>query len=190
MTLLILGLLLFFVLHLIPCAPSFKARLVRKLSKRNYSIAFNVLSLISLVIIVVGLKRADFVEIYQPPAWGRTLALLLMLPAVYLFMSNSVGSAPSSAQIITANPMNWGIVVWATAHLLANGDLAHVLLFATFGVFSVISMISANARGAKPKRQQRPPLTQEVIFLLIVLLVYAGIMWAHKYFTGVPLFSA
>jgi len=189
-SLLIAGLVLFFVLHLIPCAPDVKSRLIAKTSTTGYRIAFNVLSVLAVILIVMGLKRADFVELYQPPVWGRSLALILMLPAIYLFFSNSVGPAPSSAQAITAHPMNWGIVVWSIAHLLANGDLAHVMLFATFGAFSVVSMVSANARGAKPKRDQRPPFAQEAVFLLIILCVYAGILWAHPYFTGASLLSA
>lgn len=187
MLILVFGLVMFLALHLIPCAPAIKATLVERLSSKGYVIAFNLLSLLSLVFIVIGLKRTDFIELYQPPAVGRSIALMLMLPAVYLFFSNSVGPAPSSAQAWTAHPMNWGIVVWSIAHLLANGDLAHVLLFCTFGLYSVVSMISANARGAKPKRQQRPPLAQEGVFLVIVVLVYAAIMWAHVYFTGVAL---
>jgi len=188
-TLLITGLVLFFVLHLIPCAPDVKSRLIAKTSATGYRIAFNLLSVVAIILVVAGLKRVDFVELYQPPVWGRSLALILMLPAIYLFFSNSVGPAPSSAQAVTAHPMNWGIVVWSIAHLLANGDLAHVMLFVTFGVFSVVSMVSANARGAKPKREQRPPFKQEAVFLLIVVFVYAGLLWAHPYFTGVSLLS-
>ncbi len=187
MALLILGLIVFFVLHLIPCAPGVKGQVVERLTTNGYMAAFSLLSLVGVVLIVMGLKSADFVELYQPPAAGRGIALVLMLPAIYLFFSNSVGPAPSSAQKWTAHPMNWGVIVWSIAHLLANGDLAHVLLFASFGIYSVVSMLSANARGAKPKRERRPPLAHEAGFLVVVVVLYAVIMWAHVHFTGMAL---
>jgi len=189
MILLIAGLVLFVLIHLVPIIPGLKVRIVESISSGRYMLVFSLISIISLALIVFGLKAAPFVPLYDPPTWGRTLALVMMLPAIYLFASNGVGNAPSSAQAFTAHPMNLGVIVWATAHLFANGDLAHVLLFATFAGFSVISIVSANTRGAKPKRDKRPPLIMELVFITIIACVYALLMWAHPLFTGMPLIA-
>ena len=190
MDLLISGLVLFFTIHLIPSCEQFREMLVGKLKLTGYKTIFNLLSMVSMVLIVLGLKEVTFMPLYEPPSWGRHVAMLIMLPAIYMFFSNSVGPAPSSAKAITAHPLNWGVILWATAHLLANGDLAHVLVFSSFGLFSVLSIVTGNARGLKPKLERRPPIGQEAVFVIIVALVYGALVWGHAYFTGMPLIKA
>lgn len=160
-----------------------------KLNLTGYRVLFSLLSFASIVQIIYGLMEAPFLALYEPPAWGRHAAMLIMLPAVYLFLSNPIGPAPSSAKALTAHPLNLGIILWATVHLLANGDLARVLLFTTFWLFSLISIVSGNARGIKPKLERRPPLATEAVFAVIVVIVYGLLVWGHVYFTGMPLIS-
>lgn len=186
MTMLIVGLIIFVAVHLIPSRPALRSQIQDAISAKGYMAAFSLLSLLSIVLIIMGLRAAPFIDLYTPPDLGRSIAMLLMLPAIYLFFSNSVGPAPSSAQVFTAHPLNFGVIIWCIAHLIANGDLAHVLLFLTMGIFSVISTITGTARGAKPKRTKRPPFIQEAMFLGIVVVIYMVIVWAHPYFTGMP----
>lgn len=190
MKLLISGLILFFATHLIPSFQGFRANLVDRLTPMGYRVLFSLLSIASIVLIVYGLKGAEFQPLYEPPGWGRHAAMLIMLPAVYLFLSNPIGPAPSSAKAITAHPLNWGIILWATGHLLANGDLAHVLLFGAFWLFSAISIVSGNLRGQKPALERRPPLAAEAVFVVVVVAVYGLLIWGHGYFTGMPLINS
>jgi uncharacterized membrane protein len=185
--LLVAGLILFFATHLIPCFQGFRNTLIDRLKPIGYRVLFSLFSIISIMLVVYGLKEAEFQPLYDPPGWGRHAAMLIMLPAVYLFLSNPMGPAPSSAKAITAHPLNWGIILWATGHLLANGDLAHALLFGMFWLFSVISIVSGNLRGQKPALAQRPPLIKEAIFAVIVVIVYGLLVWGHGYFTGMPM---
>ena len=187
MNLLILGLILFLTIHLIPSCPKLRETLVGKFKLTGYKAVFGIISIVSMVLIVHGLMTATFVPLYDPPGWGRHLAMLLMLPAIYLFLSNTVAPAPSTAKMITANPVNWAVILWSVSHLLANGDLAHVLLFGTLGLFSIISIITGSMRGLQPALKQRPPLLAEAIFIVIVIIVYLALIWGHKYFTGIPI---
>ena len=187
MTLLISGLLLFIGVHLIPAFPKLRENIITKLKPSGYNAVFSILSLISIVLIVFGLKQAPFEALYDPPSWGRHLNMVMMLLALYLFASNSVGTSPSSAKVYTAFPLSWGVIVWSTGHLFANGDFAHVTLFSGFLIYGVISIISGKARGLKPVSTQRPPLHMEAIFVVIILIVYSALFWAHGYFTGMPL---
>lgn len=189
MNLLISGLILFLATHLIPSAPKLRELLVDKLTLNGYKISFSLISIIGIVMIVNGLKAAPFQPLYEPPSWGRHVNMLLMLPALYFFLSNSMGPAPSSAQVLTAHPMSWGVILWASGHLLANGDLANVLLFIAFWLFSAISIVTGNARGLKPKLEKRPAVGAEAVFGAIVIIVYFVLIWGHPYFTGVPLIN-
>ena len=38
---------------------------------------------------------------------------------------------------ITRHPFQWGVVVWAFAHLLANGDRVSVVFFSTFALLGL-----------------------------------------------------
>lgn len=187
MTLLIFGLILFIGIHLIPSFPRLREGIINTLSNSAYMGIFSALSLGSIAMVVLGLKQAPFEALYNPPGWGRHLNMLLMFLALYLFASNTAGSAPSSAKVFTAFPLSWGLMLWAIGHLFANGDLAHVLLFGSFLFYAVISIIMGKARGVKPIATKRPPLAQELVFISILVFVYMGLFWAHKYFTGMPL---
>ena len=187
MVLLIFGLILFISIHLIPAFPKLRKNLIGKLKPSGYKAVFNSASLISIVLIVFGLKQVPFEALYDPPSWGRHLNMLMMFVAIYLFASNTKGSSPSSVKVFSAHPISWGVIVWAIGHLFANGDKAHVILFCSFLVYSVISIISGNMRGLKPVLTERPPFKLEVVFIVVIILVYSLLFWTHGYYTGMPL---
>lgn len=187
MTLLTIGLSLFLLFHLIPCIPSLRMRLVAALGNTVYYLAFNLISVLSVVLIVFGYRAAPHMVFYEPFAWANTLVTLLMIPAIYCFMSNSAREAPSSMQAFTAHTLSWGVVLWALGHLLANGDVASVLLFSSFLIYAVISISTGNFRGLYPARKKRPPVLQELGFIVIVLLIFSGLVWGHVWISGVAL---
>ncbi|MCV6614340.1 MAG: NnrU family protein [Cellvibrionaceae bacterium] len=189
MDMLILGLALFLATHLLPSVPSLRNAIFNKLGPLPYKGLYTIITLAGLVLMIKGLMIAPFQALYDPPSWGRHLAMLLMLPAVYLFLSNTAAPLPSSAKAITAFPTSWSVLFWATAHLLANGDVAHTLLFTGLGAFAVISIISGRARGAKPQAQ-RPPQLHEAITLGLTIVIYGALVWGHVHFTGMPLIPA
>jgi len=184
---LIIGLVIFLSSHLIPSFYTARKKIVTRIGIKNYSVAFNIVSVVSVALIIYGFKTTNDFFLYTPPAWGQTVTAVLMLPAIYLFLSNSVRSAPSSAQAITANPLSWGVVLWSFGHLIANGEVSSVLLFATFLLLGLTSILTSKRRGAKPRQERRPPFSQELIFLLIVGIVYSVLIWGHYYITGAQL---
>jgi uncharacterized membrane protein len=40
----------------------------------------------------------------------------------------------------------WAAALWAFAHMVPNGDLAHVLLFGLFGTFSLLGILAIDAQ--------------------------------------------
>src|SRR5262249_42670102 len=134
MTLLIVGLLLFFGTHALPMAPALRERARMTLSAAAYPVLFSLLSAVAVVLIVIGYgqMRGDArtnPELWTPPVALRHVTLLLMLPALILVVAAYV---PSRIRTAVKHPMLAGIKLWAVAHLLANGDLASVLLFGSF----------------------------------------------------------
>lgn len=116
--------MLFLATHFVPSSQRLREVHVERLKLNGYKVLFNLPLIVSIILIVYGLKEATFQPLREPLSLGRHLAMFLMLPAIYFFLCNSVGPAPSPAKVIISHPINWGVILWATAHMLANCDLA------------------------------------------------------------------
>jgi uncharacterized membrane protein len=116
-----------------------------------YLLLFSLLSAVALILIVMGYGQMQGQaklnpELWTPPTWLRHLTLLLMLPAMILLVAAYV---PSRIRTAAKHPMLAAVKLWAFAHLLANGDLASVILFGSFltGRLSIVLVRKRNALG-------------------------------------------
>lgn len=172
MTLLIAGILLWWAGHFFKRAlPEMRARLGN--SGKGVSAA---LVLAGVVLMVVGFRRMDYVPVYDPPDWGRHVNNLLMLIAVILF---GTGNSKSSLRRYLRHPMLTGVLVWAIAHLLANGDLAGVILFGSMAVWAVAEMVVINAREPGYQPWQGGSVAGSLKLLVISAVVYVVIGGLH-----------
>lgn len=174
MTFLILGLLLWWAGHFFKRAlPDLRARLG---GAGKGTVAAVVLT--GVVLMIVGYRATDFVPVYDPPAWGRHVNNLLMLIAVILF---GTGSSKSSLRRHVRHPMLTGMLLWAVAHLMANGDLASVVLFGGLGVWAVAEMLVINAREPVYHRWEGGSIGGTVRLLVISAVVYLVIGAIHAW---------
>lgn len=180
MTLLIIGLIVFIGAHSLPSFVGLRETLIRKLRFSGYRGLFSLVSLAGLVLIVIGKARADFVPLWDPPSWGRHAAMAFMLAAFILLPAAYM---PTNIKRFTRHPMLWAVTLWASGHLLANGDMASVLLFGSFGVYSLLDMASANRRGAALQTQRVSPLKDGLV-VLVGLFAYGILVSAHPYLFG------
>lgn len=184
MTLLITGLVAFFAIHSFSMFRDARQRLVDRLGALPYRGLYSVLSLGAFVLLVMGYGDAPRIELWTPPPLMRPLAMTLMLAAMILLGSMYL---PGHIKAKTKNPMLLAVKTWAFAHLLANGDLASVLLFGSFLAWSVVDLIAVKRSGrsamvADPK----------AVFDVVAVVVGAGlwaliVLWAHPYISGMPL---
>lgn len=181
MNLLILGIAVFIGVHLLPCFVSLRQAIIARLGIGPYKGLFSLLSLVGLALIVMGKYRADFQLLWQPPAWGRDVALVLLPPAFVLL---AAAFMPTNIKRSTRHPMLWGVLLWSVAHLLANGDRAGLLIFGSFGVYAVLDMLSANQRGAI-KQVAVHPFVKDGVTVAAGLTVYAVLLLLHPYLFGV-----
>jgi uncharacterized membrane protein len=47
---------------------------------------FSLAALTGLILVIVGMGRAPFVEVWTPPSWGRQVAIFAMTVALTLFI--------------------------------------------------------------------------------------------------------
>jgi uncharacterized membrane protein len=191
MTMLIGGLALFFIVHLVPMLPSLRAGLVERLGAGPYRGLFSLASIAGLVLIVLGYGQVQGLgrgnpELWIPPMWIKHVVLLLMIPAMILLVAAYV---PSRIRSAVRHPMLAALTIWAFAHLLANGDLASLLLFGSFLAFAVIDRISVTTRASPgPLGSAKGGALHDMAVIALGLALYLLILfWGHARVTGVPL---
>lgn len=183
MELLVAGLIIFFVMHLVPVLGSLRQAMLKRLGQNGYKAIFSLISLGGFVLIVLGKGDAEFIEIYEPPAWAMHATGLMMLLAIVCMVSFII---KTRVRNMTAHPMLWGVTFWSVGHLIANGDLASLLLFGSFLGYALFTMI--NARSARPDGLPST-LIQDGVGLVVSSLLYMALMMGHGWFAGISLMA-
>lgn len=188
MTLLLVGLLLFLGIHSFSIvAPAARDALAARLGEWPWKGVYSVVALVGFVLLVKGYAaaRLDPVVLYDPPTWLRHVALLLLLPVFPLLLAAYL---PGRIKSTLQHPMLAATKLWATAHLLANGTLADVLLFGGFLAWAVVDRISLKRRGGTRALPGAPPSKlNDAIAVVAGLALYAWfVVHGHQWLVGVP----
>ena len=147
MSYLILGLILFLGAHSVRIfAEGWRTQTLQRLGEGGWKGLYSVVSLLGFGLILwgYGLARQHPVLLWSPPAGMRHLAALLMLASFVLLTAAYVPGNRIKARL--RHPMVLGVKAWALAHLLANGQLLHAVLFGAFLVWAVLDFRSARQR--------------------------------------------
>ena len=132
MALLIVGLVIFLGVHSVAIvAPGWRDAQRARLGEGAWKGGFALASVVGLALIVYGygVARQNPVVVFTPPVWTRHLAALLLLPVFPLLLSTYL---PGRIKSMAKHPTLLATKLWALAHLIANGNLADVLLFGGF----------------------------------------------------------
>jgi uncharacterized membrane protein len=189
MLVLVAGLIVFLGIHSVSIfAPVWRLATMARMGERPWKGLYSLASGVGLALLIVGygMARREPVVLYTPPAGLRHLALLVMVPVFPLFLA---AYFPGRIRAMTKHPMLLAVKLWATAHLLANGNLADVLLFGGFLVWAIADRISVKRRSAAEAHELRtapPRPVNDVIVIAVGLLIYVVIVfWAHRWLIGV-----
>lgn len=147
MLLLILGLALFLGMHGFTMARGPRAMMMKRFGEGGYKGVYTLVSLLGFVLIIYGFqlyRSGGMIPVWSPPLWMGHLALLLTLPIFILLAATNSGGRIHAA---VKHPMLLAVKIWATAHLLANGDVGSILLFGGFLAWAVMARISLKRRA-------------------------------------------
>lgn len=187
MLLLVLGVLLWSGTHLfVASAPAQRARLVARIGLRSYKGLFAVTIVASLVLIVLGWRSTPPTSAWVPPGGMRHLTLALVPLAVILFTSSR---APTDIKQYIRHPQLTGVKLWAVAHLLSNGETRSIVLFGGLLAWAVIDVIFINRRDGARVKPPRVGALPTLISALVGLLVTGVLVFAHRWFAGVPVIA-
>ena len=158
----------------------------KTLGMTGHKISFSLAIILSIVLMVVGWKQTTPTLVYTLPYFFKHIAVLLMLVAVTLF---GAARRPSNIKMFVRHPQLISIIIWAIAHLLTNGDSRSIVLFGGLGIWACAEIILINHRDGAWKKPGPVGWKKETIGVVVTLLIFFGLMFAHEYFSGVPLHS-
>ncbi len=192
MKLLLAGLVVFLGVHSVRMlAEDWRTRMLTRWGEGPWKGLYALLSLAGLAMIVWGFDqaRAQPVVLWSPPTGMRHAASLLTLLAFVLLAAAYVPGNAIRARL--HHPMVLGVKVWALAHLLSNGMLAHVLLFGAFLLWAVVNF-SASRRRDRRDGVQYPPGRASATVVTVLLGIGAWAAFAfglHGLLIGIKPFG-
>ena len=218
-----LALTAFFASHVVPARPAVRRSLQAYLGGVAYGVIYSVVSLAVLAWLIAAARNAPHVQLWDFELWQLWVPNLVM-PFVCVLIAFGI-AAPNPFSIagrgsasfdperpgiaaVTRHPLLWAITLWALAHMVPNGDLAHVLLFGLFAVFGIAGMAALDGRKRKQWGQElwaeRAAKTSSIPFAALfagrvslrdlrldpwrgvaALAVYATLLGAHSHLIGV-----
>ncbi|AOG05662.1 NnrU family protein [Bosea sp. RAC05] len=190
MLVLILGLVLFLGMHAVTMKRDLREQLIERFGAGGYRGLYSAVSILGFLLLIYGYglqRAAGYTVVWEPPVWTRHLALLLNLP---IFILLAVGRRPSWLLSRVKHPMLLAVKIWATAHLLANGDLGSLLLFGGFLAWAVMARISVKRRPEEIARSAAMANVafgrRDVIAIAAGLVLYVVFaLWLHPLLIGV-----
>ena len=184
---LILGLLVFLATHVFVAMREARAAAIARFGQNTYRALFSIVSLISLVLIVWGYSNTPWIIVWAPPAFFRHITIGLMLLASIALAAYFV---PSHIKAWLKHPLLVSAKTWALAHLLANGDLASILMFGVFLAWGVYARIAAKRRNDLGPMSAPAGWTNDVIVVALGIVIYLALGYAfHPAVIGVPVFG-
>jgi len=146
------------------------------------------------------------------------VAFLIGVPGLMMPNPTAVGQSVGASKEetvhgilrVTRHPFLWGVAIWSGYHLIANGDLASVVLFGTFLVLALFGTISIDAKRERKLGEQWSVFanrTSNIPFAAIIagrnslklgeyfdwrffvaLIIFAVVLFAHARIMGVSPF--
>jgi uncharacterized membrane protein len=197
------GVALFVGVHLVPMVPAWRAAVVGRLGEGAYKAGFAVLALVGLIGAIVAYRYTPHVLLWPSPPSLRVVTAILMLAAVLLFAGAK--GVPWFKRIVR-HPMLWGIGLLGGAHLLANGEVAGLILFGGLAVFGFAWQPLSDRRDAAVDPTAWAETRRTTSFwpfakwhartdpvtlrpLIAGTIVYVALILLHPWLFGVPAFA-
>jgi len=212
----LLAAVVFVTSHALPLRPALRRPATAVLGDRWFTAVYSVVSVAALAWLIVAAGRAPYVEVWPPAPWQAWVPFLTMLPVCLLvacavgvpnalsFGGPAAGFDPARPGVagVARHPLLWAMTLWAGAHAVPNGDLAHLLLFGGLGGFALVGMVAIDSRrrrlwgearwqdlaratsalplAALVRGRWRPRGRPPVIRLVIGLGLYLALLLLHR----------
>ncbi len=192
MTRLILGVLLWSIVHFIPgFTADFKKNVVNRYGDYTYKGVFTLLMIVSLYLIISGwhtmtpMAPAVAELIFIPPDWGGPVAGVMVLIGFVLFLAPY---PPNNIKRLMRHPQLIGMVFWGAGHLVGVGTARGLVLFGGLTIWAVLEILLINRRDGVWTKPDKVPFKKDITMVLFSVLVYMAFLYTHHLlFGGSPL---
>lgn len=188
MLLLMLGLCVFLGVHSLRVGgDALRTQCIASLGAARFKMVYTFLSLAGFVALVYGfgLARDTPMVLWTPPPALKPVAYLLTLVSMVFIAAVYVPGNAIKARL--HHPMVLSVKSWALAHLLVNGTLAHLVLFGSMLLWSMVLFKASRARDRANQVVYAPGNLASTVFTLecgiALWLLFAG--WAHGWLIGI-----
>ncbi len=214
-----LAILVFVAAHAVPPRTGIRARLTGLLGERGYLVVYSLISLLLFYWLILAAGRAPYVSLWSQARWQLWVPNIVMPVALLIATCGTAVANPFSLggssrlvfdpdrpgiTALTRHPLLLAMVLWAAAHIVPNGDLAHLVLFGGLGTLAAFGMVLFDRRHRQrwgearwfalarrtaflPGSTPLPPLAQ--IFpprrVLLALLIWVAVILVHPTLFGV-----
>jgi uncharacterized membrane protein len=193
LAIMIIGLAVFLGSHTLVALRPQRAAVIARTGEGAYKGLFSLVSLVGILLIGYGFalyRAGGYIDIWMPPRWTRHVTELLVWPAIIAIVAAYI---PGEIKRVLKHPMLVGVKLWAVAHLLSNGDLGSIILFASILAWAVYDRISLKRRPDAPAAVVATGGGYRNDFIVVVVgtLVYFVLgFWFHPWVIGVPVFGS
>lgn len=167
----------FVALHVLPFRTEARGRLTAVLGAGGYKAAYTLLSLVGLFGAFAVAGMAPVVVLWTATDALRWAALVLTALGFVLL---GAAYGPGDGSRLARHPMLAGMGLWALAHALTSGNLAHLVVFGTLAAYTVAAMVASDSRDARldPERfADRAAGSALVPFVTLATGSRAGLRW-------------
>jgi len=148
-----LAALYFVAIHVFVSGSSLRDRIVSKTGEQGFLGLFSLLSLVGIIWLVRAYGAAPAITLWASPLWFRPIALVLVLIAALLVVVGLTTPSPTATGgekilddaepatgilRVSRHPFLMGVALWGLTHLIASGDAAGTVLFATMILLGVV----------------------------------------------------
>jgi len=189
MIVLIIGLVIFFGMHLVPVT-GVKSSLIERMGEKKYQSIFSIISLVGFIIIIYGFGLIDTCNsmmadcetdnfyLWDSFEYSKEISFLLMPISIIFIVASQM---KSNIKKVVHHPMLIGVLIWSFVHLLSTGDLRSIILFASFGAFSIIDIIFTRKTAEQGISFS---ILNDVVVIVVGLVLYSIILYFHEYVSG------
>ena len=209
--------------HVLLSSTRLRGSLRDQLGERGFLAVYSLTSLAVFAWFVAAYATAPTIMLWPRQRWTALVPVLVMPLAAILLVAGYSTRNPTAVGMersaraddpapgilsVTRHPVMWAIGLWATGHLIANGDLSSVLFFGSLAVLALGGTVLIDRKKQLALGSNWPRLTQvtsnlpfaalltgrtklrwrEIGLLRIAagLLLYAVLYLAHPIITGLP----
>jgi len=192
MIVLIIGLVIFFGMHLVPVT-GVKSSLIERMGEKKYQGIFSIISLVGFIIIIYGFSLIDTCNpmmadcetdnfyLWNSFEYSREISFLLMPISIIFIVASQI---KSNIKKVIGHPMLFGVLIWSFVHLLSTGDLRSIILFLSFAAYSIIDMVFTKKTTEQGISYS---ITNDIVVIVTGLVVYSIILYFHEYVSGVQI---